>query len=460
MKLISCLVLAFLLVSINTIKEYPDAHLLILKDEQSTIDGIEIIEEPIFGVSYKDGVIRIIEGGTYIASGELNGKLHINTGIKVVKIILNGVNINSSINAIVFEDGYELINTIIDKDPYIIRSFDFNEAGAQIIIADDSINKLSGTEDGKKNGVIFSNITLHITGEEKGNGKLFVRSHKEGIEVYKHICISGGYINVAADDDGINTKTDKDSVVYIKGGKVLVNSGLGEEGDGIDGNGYIIIDGGEIRSAAQPRADSGLDSNSGTYINGGIVYAVGTSMDMAEEDSEQTTMNLIWEEGVNANSCISIRDINGTEVLKYNATDEEFIDGTLRRNYVAAIVSHPSFKPGDIFHLYMDGEQLGYTSNEKVGPGPGPGPNPGPGPSPGPGPDPGPGPKPPDPPLKVKELKDYNFKYDFILGEGATFYSGIQKYDASKNDGLILKAFNFSFYLISLILLNIWIIRE
>ena len=217
MKLITCLILA-LLVSINAIKYNPDYHILKLKDDESSIDGIELIEEPIFGASYKDGVVSIIEEGTYIVSGELNGKLHITTGDKVVKIILNGVNINSPINALVFADGYELIDTVIDKAPYIIRNYDFNNAGAQIIIADDSINRLSGTEDGKRNGAIFSNITLHITGEEKGNGKLYVNSHKEGIEVYKHICISGGYINVAADDDGINTKTDKDRKVYIKGG--------------------------------------------------------------------------------------------------------------------------------------------------------------------------------------------------------------------------------------------------
>ena len=140
--------LALLLVSINSIKEYSDAHLLILKDEESTIDGIELIEEPIFGVSYKEGVVIIIEEGTYIVSGELNGKLHITTGDKVVKIVLNGVNINSSINALVFEDGYELINTVIDKDPFIIRNYNFNEAGAQIIIADDSIEK-QNEEDNK-----------------------------------------------------------------------------------------------------------------------------------------------------------------------------------------------------------------------------------------------------------------------------------------------------------------------
>ena len=441
MKLILCLILVYL-VSINSLKEYSDAHILILKDEESSIDGIELIQEPIFGVSYKKGVVYIIEEGTYIVSGELNGKLNIATGDKVVKIILNGVNINSSINAIVFEDGYELINTVIDKDPYIIRNFDFNNSGAQIIIADDSINKLYGTEDGKKNGAIFSNITLHITGEEKGNGKLYITSHKEGIEVYKHICISGGYINVAAVDDGINLKTNRDSIIYIKGGKILVNSGLGDEGDGIDGNGYVIIDGGEVISASKPIADSGLDSNSGTFINGGTVFAVGTNMDMAEEESEQSTMNLIWEKEVDANSSISIKDLNGTEIIKYNATEEDFINGTLRRNYIAAIVSHPSFKPGNIYHIFMNGEILCYTSNEKIGPWPGP--------------DPGPRSDPPGTPPNFNSLNEKNnMKINFTLGKGAIFYSGIQKYDSSKNSSFVLKVSKFLICLIiSLIVLN------
>ena len=198
-------------------------------------------------------------------------------------------------------------------------------------------------------------------------------------------------------------------------------------------------------------ADSGLDSNSGTFVNGGIVYAVGTSMDMAEQESEQPTMNLIWEENVDANSSVIIKVENGNEIIKYNATDEEFIEGTWRKSYVAAIVSHPSFKAKNVYHIYMNGEQLGYTSNEKTGPwGPGPGPNP------GPGPDPGPGPAPPGPPPnsnKLKELKDNNeIKIDFILGEGATFYSGIQKYDPSNNKGFNLKISNLLIFLISFLI--------
>lgn len=441
MKLIISVLVLFS--SINSLKEYSDAHFLILKDSESSIDGIELIEEPIFGVSYKTGVVRIIEEGTYIVTGELKGKIHIKTGDKVVKIVLNGVFIDSSINAIVFEDGYEMIKSNLEDNPFIIRQFDFNNAGAQIIIADDSINTFSGTEDGPRNGVIFSNITLHITGEEKGNGKLYIRSLKEGIEAYKHICISGGYINVGAQDDGINTKYSNDSIIYIKGGKIIVNGGLGSEGDGIDGNGYIIIDGGEINSAARPVTSSGLDSNGGTFINGGIIYSVGASLDLADEESNQTTMNLIWEENVKANDSVSIREKNGNEIIKYNTSEVEFINGTLKREYFGAIVSHPNFKSGNIYHIYMNGEQLGYTSNKKVSPFSGPFLNLDQSKEPKNG------------NQIIKEEENNDIKIDFALGEGATTFSGIQKYDPSKNMGFYLKNLNMFISFISFMIFSI-----
>ena len=270
----------------------------------------------------------------------------------------------------------------------------------------------------------------------------------EGIEVYKHICISGGIVNVASVDDGINTKTDKDSVIYIKGGKVLVNAGLGSEGDGIDGNGFILVDGGEIISAAHPNSDSGLDSNFGILIDGGRVYAVGCSMDMAEKESEQPTMNLIFNSSVLPNNTITIKDSSGNDIISYNADKAEFIEGTKRKTYSAAIVSHPRFESGKIYHIYMDGVQLGYTSNKKGGFGPMPGPGPDPFP---PGPPPGPGPVPPFKSIpgnndRLRKLEDNTLKADFIMGEGATFYSGIQKYvPPEKNNG---KYLNFYLYLL------------
>ena len=143
----SILFLGFILIiSINSIEEYPDAHYINLNNDKCTIDGIELISQiPIFGATFKKGVVNIVEKGTYIVSGELNGKLNIALeSNETAKIILNGVNINSTINAIAIESGYELINTIIEDDPRILKQIDFNKAGVQIILADDSINYLMG----------------------------------------------------------------------------------------------------------------------------------------------------------------------------------------------------------------------------------------------------------------------------------------------------------------------------
>ena len=50
----------------------------------------------------------------------------------------------------------------------------------------------------------------------------------------------------------------------------------------------------------------------------------------------------------------SLEDIDKLYREKYNATDEEFINGTSRRNYLAAIVSHPLFKAGNVYHVYLN----------------------------------------------------------------------------------------------------------
>ena len=434
MKLFLYFIILFF--SVNSIREYPFAHYLKLNKDKCTIDGVELISQyQIFGVNFKKGVVNIVEKGTYIVSGELNGKLNIATESDKTKVILNGVTINSTINAISIESGFELINTTIEDDPRIIKNIDFTQAGIQIIIADDSINYLYGTEDGKQSGAIYSSITLHITGEEKGNGILYINSKYEGIEVYKHICISGGIINIVSLDDGINTKISKDSVIYIKGGKTIVNAGINNhEGDGIDGNGYILIDGGEIISSSNPRSDSGLDSDYGILIDGGRVYAVGSSMDMAEKESKQSTMNLIFNTSILHNNTVTIKEKSGKEIFSFNAEKAEFIEGTQRKEYSAAIVSDPSFKSGNIYHIYLDGIQLGYTSNEKEGRF-----------------------RPRTPPNDIRmnnlrKLEENKIKMDFVLGEGASYYSGIQKYVEVKNNGGYLNLYTFLilvlFYLI------------
>ncbi len=79
------------------------------------------------------------------------------------------------------------------------------------------------------------------------------------------------------------------------------NAGDGQEGDGIDSNGWIVINDGFIVSAASATSpDSGVDSDNGIYINGGTVLASGNMYDEVSEDSEQAFVALSFADSVEA----------------------------------------------------------------------------------------------------------------------------------------------------------------
>ena len=397
----------FLLVSINSLET--SGYELVLKDASSTLDGKTLSSTEVNGVTYADGIIKITLEGTYILSGTLNGQIKVSsTG--TVKLVLNGVTIkNSASNGIIFTKAYELDSSTFNYNT--AKSLDITKAGAQIIIADGTENTVNAAYQDGKDGAIHSDVSILITGESKGDGVLNVIASSEGIETDKHLFLNGGIVNIAAQDDGINASEDQACIVILRGGKLLINSGLGREGDGVDSNGYILVQGGEVYSHARPGADSGLDADIGTIIDGGKVFSVGSSMDMASTSSGQPTMNLIFNSNVASSSTITVKDTDGNEIISYCADSTAFISGTERRTYLAAIVSHPDFKANGVYHLYMDGTQLGYTGNEG---GHGPGGHGGPG---GPG---GPG-------GQGGSSSSGEIKTDFTLGSSATNFSGVQK---------------------------------
>ena len=395
MKVIS--LLAILMFSMITTLQYT-GHELVMNDAKTTIDGETVSSTPKNGVSYSNSVLKISESGSYILSGTLNGQLSISvTG--EIDLIFNGATIKTtSTNAIIVVKAYEM-DSSSSMTPAIARALDFSKAGVKFIIADGSTNTITGSKSSSYDGAIHSTVTVLITGETKGDGILNVVGSSEGIELDRHLCVSGGILKVAAQDDGINAKTDNVAVIFVKGGKVFVNSGLGTEGDGIDSNGYIFVEGGEIYSSAKPNADSGLDSNKGIYVDGGRVYATGSSMDMAETGSAQPTMNLIFNSQIAASSTVVIKDSSGNEVISFCMNTVDFNSGS-RKAYKAAIVTDPTFKAKSVYHLYVDGVQYGYTSNDKPSPGPW---------------------------ASNSNSFGATVYADFTLGSGATYYNGIQK---------------------------------
>lgn len=232
-------ILFFLIISVKTIEEYPDSHILILNYELSTIDGINLNSTLINGVSYNNGTVSIKSSGTYILSGYLEGKVFISLQSEdKVTLVLNGVSIYSeSNNALTILGEYELVKNYTDSylNP---KTLDYNDIGAKIIIADGTKNRIDGKRSNSGDVTIHSFISLLITGEKKSNGELNIIGKKEGIETDRLLFINGGILRILAQDYGINVK--RKYFCIINGGKILINSGLLKEEDTIDSNGFCF----------------------------------------------------------------------------------------------------------------------------------------------------------------------------------------------------------------------------
>ena len=388
MKEIFLIIFIFIFILVKPLEEYPDSHLLVLNDESSTIDGIILNSTIINGVSYSNSIISIKSAGTYILSGSLAGQVFVSAGREdKITLVLNGVSIYAESNhALRILTAYEMISNYQYSYSYA-KSLNGNDAGVKIIIADGTENKIEGKRSASADGAIRSFTSLLIAGEQKGDGVLYIIGKKEGIEAERLLFINGGILKIAAQDDGINISGK--NFCIINGGKLLINSGLGKEGDGIDSNGSILINGGEIIAAGHPDED-GLNIVDDIIIDGGNVFSVGCNTDTASELCSQPTMNLFFEMTIISSSTVTIKDSDGNEIISYCANTADFISGTSRRSYTVAVVSHSSFKVNSIYHLYLDGTQLGFTSNGF-------------------------------------EESDSIIKTDFILSPGATNFVGIQK---------------------------------
>ncbi len=94
----------------------------------------------------------------------------------------------------------------------------------------------------------------------------------EGIESKNYLNVTGGEIYVNAYDDGINSAQD----LTITGGYVYSHS---NNNDGIDANGNVYLNGGLVYAIGSGGAENAIDANSEegkkVYVNGGIVIAVG-----------------------------------------------------------------------------------------------------------------------------------------------------------------------------------------
>ena len=331
-------------------------------------------------------VVNITKPGTYRLTGKMSqGQIFVDLGEDaktdpkaVVTLILDNVDLTCTVApAIFFYRVYECDKAWVaydegEADDYVASATqDTAQAGANVVLADGSVNRVTGSHVAriyKDNGnqkklhkydaAFYSRMSMNVDGQAAGTGVLNITADNEGLDSELHLTINGGKINIQSQDDGINTNEDNVSVTTINGGAVHIVAGLGSEGDGIDSNGYLVINGGVVIAIAKPQSDSGLDSDCGSYVNGGYVIATGSTMDWAESDSEQVTMNLQFASSQNADDAIIVTDLEGKVIFAYDP-DKDETTGSYNRGYQGAVVSCPQFQVGETYYVYIGGDVQG-----------------------------------------------------------------------------------------------------
>ncbi|HWK23623.1 MAG TPA: carbohydrate-binding domain-containing protein [Ureibacillus sp.] len=222
------------------------------------------------GVVIDDSTITIRTSGVYEISGKLNdGQIIVDAeDEESVRLILNGVEINSSTSAPIFVKNAG--KTIVSL-----------EKGTENILNDDENYVYAKSEDDEPNAALFSKDDLTINGE----GTLVVNgNYNNGIASKDDLRITGGTIQIDAVDDGLMGR----DLVAIKDGEISITVG----GDGIkstndkdDAKALIAIEGGTFDITS---ANDGIQAETSLLIADGdfTITAGGGSPETIETREE------------------------------------------------------------------------------------------------------------------------------------------------------------------------------
>lgn len=285
-------------------------------------------------------VINIVKAGKYEFSGSLSdGQIAID-GNKIVgdvEIVLNNVNItcknapaifiyskdvNNDKCNVTISSAKDSINDIVGNRVKKVLVEEWNDKEDLVYYVEKNYDD-EGVyyERYKYDGAISSDISLTFDGD----GIINVKStKKEGIETKMHFTMNGGTLIIDSLDDAINAAADGKSIITINDGKLVANVlSEAEEGDGIDSNGYLYINGGTIYAFAHPGSDNGLDSDLGTYINGGTVFSIGNMYEGAKTQKDKKIVQMSLKNKVKEGENLVIVDKNQSVMFAYKA-DREF----------------------------------------------------------------------------------------------------------------------------------------
>lgn len=205
-------------------------------------------------------------------------------------------------------------------------------------------------------------------------GTVVVRASYEGLEAAS-ITLSGGDVQVTAEDDGINVSggadssgtggpggmgggggmggeetftADAETFLLISGGTLAVDAG----GDGLDSNGSIEIAGGTTTVNGPTDGGNGaIDANSGVEVSGGVLVAAGSAgmaVSPAASSPQASTM-VVFDSAQAAGTTVSLVAEDGSVVASYTPT----------KTFETVVFSTPDLVAGATYTITSGGTVTG-----------------------------------------------------------------------------------------------------
>ena len=297
----------------------------------------------------KAGVDITIENGEYTIDSEDDG-IHSNNSITVNAGTVNIASKDDGVHA----DTELTINNgdikVSESDEGLEAKYiTINDGNIDITSSDDGINASSGSsntsDDGNAPG---AGNRLEMPTNENGEADTNTGNRPEmpTNENSENTLDNNGGMMPGGGQGGFNESDGSELV--INGGIVHVNAG----GDGIDSNGTITINGGEIYvDGPTSGGDGALDYADTCEINGGILVAAG-SIGMATaptSGSTQYSVNAAFSKTYNGGTKVTVKDSSGNEVLTY----------TPAKNFQSFVFSTDKLKSGETYTIYAGDTQEG-----------------------------------------------------------------------------------------------------
>lgn len=210
-------------------------------------------------------------------------------------------------------------------------------SNANITIADGTYTLATG-DDG-----VHADDALTVNG-----GTITVTESYEGLEGLT-VTINDGTIDITARDDGINTAGEK---MELNGGYIHILAG----GDGVDSNGDLTINGGEIYiDGPSDNGNSAIDygDRSSAYVNGGTLVAIGSSgmAEVMSDSSKQKVLMVKLGEQMEVGNVV-LTDSEGNVIVSYTAL----------KTYDCVIISTAEVENGATYTLTTSGTTTEVTA--------------------------------------------------------------------------------------------------